>query len=250
MSASLEFANPNLVAIYDAVNPINDKIDFFVNLAEKLHAEKIIDLGCGTGLLSHELAKRGHRVIGVEPAVDMIEQAKRKYNNQAQWIIGGYEKLATEMQSDMTIMTGHVAQFFLEDVEWNAALRAIHTAMKPTGYLVFESRNPQVKPFTTWPYSVNHETIADTPLGPVEWWCEKLVYADSYATYELHYLFRKTGEEIISANKLRFRTYKELQASLKDAGFTVGQVYGDWDGQPFTPQSSEMIFITKALLSE
>lgn len=250
MSASLEFTNQNLVTIYDAVNPIDDKIDFFVELADKLRAEKIIDLGCGTGLLSHELAKHGHRVVGVEPAADMIGQAKKKYGNQAQWVVGGYEKLAAEIQGDMTIMTGHVAQFLLEDTEWNAALRVIHTAIKPGGYLVFESRNPQVKPFTTWPYSANHETIADTPLGSVEWWCENLVYADGYATYELHYLFSKTGEEIISANKLRFRTYEELQASLKDAGFTVEQVYGDWDRQPFTPQSAEMIFIAKALSSE
>jgi SAM-dependent methyltransferase len=246
MSASLEFTNPDLVTIYDAVNPIDDKIDFFVELAEKLPAEKIIDLGCGTGLLSYELAEHGHTVIGVEPAADMIEQAKQKYGDKAQWIVGGYEKLGTEMESDMTIMTGHVAQFFLEDAEWNAALRAIRAATKPGGCLVFESRNPQVKPFTTWPYSANHETIADTPLGPVEWWCEKLVYADGYATYELHYLFDKTGKEIISANKLRFRTYEALRASLEDAGFIVEQVYGDWDHRPFQPQSPEMLFVAKA----
>jgi hypothetical protein len=202
MSASLEFTNQALVAVYDAINPIDDKIDFFVELAKDLQADKIIDLGCGTGLLSQELIKQGHTVIGVEPAAGMIEQAKRKYGDKAQCIVGGY--------------------------------------------LVFESRNPQVKPFTTWPYSASHETIADTPLGPVEWWCEKLVCADGYATYELHYLFNDTGQEIVSANKLRFRTYEELQASLKEAGFTIERVYGGWNKSLFEPQSPEMIFITKA----
>ncbi|HUC89405.1 MAG TPA: hypothetical protein VMR45_01255 [Patescibacteria group bacterium] len=72
------------------------------------------------------------------------------------------------------------------------------------------------------------------------------MYAEGYATYELHYLFSKTGEEIVSANKLRFRTYDALQASLKDAGFTVEHVYGDWSRSAFKPQSPEMIFIAKA----
>lgn len=245
MSASKEFTNPHLVAIYDAVNPIDDKTDFFIELAKSLDARKIIDLGCGTGLLAHELVKSGHTLIGIEPASDMAGQAKRKYGDTAQWIIGGYEKLAADMQADMTIMTGHVAQFFLEDNEWKAALKAINTAIKPGGYLVFESRNPSITPFNNWPYSDNHELITDTPLGPIEWWCEKLTYADGYANYELHYLFRNTGEEIISANKLRFRTYEQLQTSLEEAGFMAEEAYGSWDKSPFEAQSPEMIFIAK-----
>ena len=39
MSASKEFTNPKLVAIYDPVNPIDDKIDFFVEFAKKLQAK-------------------------------------------------------------------------------------------------------------------------------------------------------------------------------------------------------------------
>lgn len=245
MSASTEFTNANLVTIYDALNPIDDKIDFFTELAHKLQVEKIIDFGCGTGLLSHELVRHGHAVIGVEPAAGMVEQAKQKYGDSAEWIVGGYEKLNSEMRADMTILTGHVAQFFLEDVEWDNALHAIHTATKPGGYLIFESRNPLIEPFTTWPDSANHETIVNTPLGAVEWWCENLVYANRYATYQLHYLFTKTGEEVISTNKLRFRTYDELQTSLEDNGFTIERVYGSWDKILFEPQSSEMIFIAK-----
>lgn len=245
MSASTEFTDMNLITIYDAVNPIDDKIDFFTELAAELQAKKIIDFGCGTGLLSHELVRRDHAVIGVEPAAGMIEQAKRKYGDSAEWIIGGYEKLNSEMQADMIIMTGHVAQFFLEDTEWNNALRAAHSSIVAGGYLIFESRNPLIEPFTTWPDSANHETIVDTPLGAVEWWCENLVYANGSATYELHYLFTKTGEEVISTNKLRFRTYDELRTSLEDNGFTVDRIYGGWNKIPFEPQKSEMIFVAK-----
>jgi SAM-dependent methyltransferase len=248
MSASKEFTNPKLVAIYDPVNPIDDKIGFFVELAQKLQAKKIIDLGCGTGLLSHELAKHAHEVMGVEPAELMVREAERKYGNEVLWIIGGHEKLNADMQSDMVIMTGHVAQFFLEDAEWNHVLHNIRGAMKPGGHLVFESRNPDIPPFRDWPTSANHDKIPDTPLGPVEWWSDKLVVADGYASYTLHYLFIDTGEEILSDNKLRFRTHHQLQKYLEEAGFTVEQVYGSWNGEVFEVQSPEMLFIAKAVI--
>jgi SAM-dependent methyltransferase len=245
MSASMEFTNPKLVAIYDPVNPIDDKTGFFVELAKRLQAKKIIDLGCGTGLLSHELAKRGHDVIGVEPAALMIEQAKRKYGDEAQWIVGSSDKLDAGLQGDMTIMTGHVAQFFLEDKEWNEALQNIRLAIKPGGYLVFESRNPQVRPFADWPTSTHHDKIANTPLGPIEWWADEMIFDGEYASYTLHYLFNETGEELVSDNKLRFRTYDALQMSLGDAGFTIERMYGGWSGDPFEAQSPEMIFTAK-----
>jgi len=146
-------------------------------------------------------------------------------------------------------MTGHVAQFFLEDSEWNQALQDIYQALKAGGHLVFESRNPDVTtPFANWPTSTHHDKIADTPLGPVEWWSDKLVIADSYASYTLHYLFIETGEEILSDNKLKFRAYDELQKSLEDAGFTVEQAYGSWNGEPFEPRSPEMVFVAKAVI--
>lgn len=246
MSASTEFTDPRLIAIYDVVNPIDDKADFFIDLANKLQAQRIIDLGCGTGLLSNKLVQAGRTVTGIEPARGMIDKAKQKYGHTVTWIIGGYEELPSTMLADMTIMTGHVAQFFLDDTEWNKALRAIHEATVPGGHLVFESRNPHIKPFTTWPDSSHHELLSSTPLGPVEWWSENLTYENRYASYELHYLFAKTQEEVVSANTLRFRTYDELQSSLGDAGFSIKQAYGNWRKDPFTPQSNEIILIAQA----
>ena len=55
-----EFFDPRLVAIYDTVCPIAEYETFYLDLAAKLSASSIIDIGCGTGLLTCELAKRGH----------------------------------------------------------------------------------------------------------------------------------------------------------------------------------------------
>src|ERR687886_669697 len=57
-----EFSDPRLVAIYDTVNTIAEYEAFYIDLARRLSASSIIDIGCGTGLLTCELAKRGHRL--------------------------------------------------------------------------------------------------------------------------------------------------------------------------------------------
>ncbi|MGF7229678.1 MAG: class I SAM-dependent methyltransferase [Candidatus Saccharibacteria bacterium] len=240
-----EFTDPMLVTIYDAVNPISSYVDFYLSLADELNIEKVIDLGCGTGLLSNELVKKGHEVIGIEPAPEMLKQAKKKYGNEAEWIAGSAEALRTDMQADLVIMAGHVAQFFLDDDIWQQALRSMYRALKPGGYLVFESRNPLVRPFADWPTKSYTGQIPQTPLGPVEWWPENLNYDGCRAVYELHYHFKGAGKELISANELRFRTKEEITETLQDAGFMFEYVYGDWASKPFANDDHEMIFLAK-----
>ena len=63
-----EFSDPRLVALYDTLNPFGDDSEFFCKQAEELSAKTIIDLGCGTGLLTVELAKRGHQMTGIKPS--------------------------------------------------------------------------------------------------------------------------------------------------------------------------------------
>ena len=41
--------------------------------------ERILDLGCGTGVLSAEIAKTGAEVIGIDSSAEMIKQAREHY---------------------------------------------------------------------------------------------------------------------------------------------------------------------------
>jgi 2-polyprenyl-3-methyl-5-hydroxy-6-metoxy-1,4-benzoquinol methylase len=84
-----EFSSPRLVEIYNTVNPVGGHKDFFLNMASVLSAESIIDLGCGSDLLSCELSEAGHQVIGVEPSASMLELARNSLcSDQVEWING------------------------------------------------------------------------------------------------------------------------------------------------------------------
>jgi len=244
-SVSRQFSQPLLASAYDALNSFGRDGDFWLGRIDELAPKTIIDLGCGTGLLTCELAKHGYRVIGVEPANEMLAIARKKpYANKIQWIEGGYEKFDA-LRADMVLMTSHVAQFFLEDKEWQAMLKASHEALNPGGHIMFDSRTPIFPPYQTWPTEAAPRRVEDLTLGSIEWYYELLGIEGNRVRYQLHFYFINSGEEIASADELIFRSHDEVTKSLEDVGFKIKTVYGDWDGTPVTSGSPEMIFVAQ-----
>jgi hypothetical protein len=140
-------------------------------------------------------------------------------------------------------MTGHVAQFFLTDERWHAALVALHAALRPGGRLAFETRNPEAREWEHWNRKAGF-TVDDPTAGRVETWCEVHDVQDGIVSCTNHYVFAATGEELVSPNRLRFRTEEEVIESLADAGFAIEQVYGDWDRRPAGPTAREVIVVS------
>lgn len=246
-----EFYDPRLVAIYNTVCPLDGYEKFYTKLAKKLSAKTIIDVGCGTGLLTSTLAKEGYQMIGVEPSKLMLNVARKSSNaDEIKWFEGDALSLG-EFNADLAIMTGHVAQFHLEDDYWHKALLSIRKALHPGGYLAFESRNPAVQPWITnkehtdWASPTTHKKVIDPKEGEIELWEETIEYKNHKVTRDLHYLFTNTGEEVVSRNQLRFRTKEEITQSLEDFGFNVENVYGFWDWSLATSESPEFIFVAK-----
>ncbi len=165
-----EFYDPRLVAIYNTVNPIAGYERFYLDLAAKLSASTIIDVGCGTGLLTCELAKRGHRLIGVEPSSAMLALARRRAcGDRVEWIEEDALGLG-EVGADLALMTGHVAQIIRDDEVWSATLAAIRKALRPGGRVAFESRNPLAREWTAWTPQASRRRVQDAVFGPVEVW--------------------------------------------------------------------------------
>jgi SAM-dependent methyltransferase len=239
-----EFSDPRLVALYDTINPLGKDGEFFSRLAEQLSARTIIDLGCGTGLLTCELAKRGHGMIGIEPSAAMLAVARAKpYADQVRWIQGSFEQM-DGLQADMVLMTSHVAQFFLDENEWRAMVRAAHKALNGGGHLIFDVRRLSNPPFVGWPTENNPRKVENNAAGSVEWWFKLLSVENKRVRYALHYFLARSGEKIVSVNELAFRSQDEITEALSDAGFEAKTIYGDWDGSSATQTSPEMIFVS------
>lgn len=50
-----------------------------VNTLSPKEGEKILDLGCGTGDLAHDISNYGAKVLGIDASTDMIKQAQKKF---------------------------------------------------------------------------------------------------------------------------------------------------------------------------
>lgn len=238
------YTDPRLVALYDIENSSRDDTDFYLVLAAELGAHRIIDLGCGTGVLACELATSGRQVAGVDPAPAMLAVARRCPGaDRVQWVEGDAHDLRTP-NADLVVMTGCVAQVFLEDTEWCAALAAIHAALRPGGYLAFESRNPDDRAWERWNREATYEQF-DSPNGPMESWLEVVGVCDGRVRLEGHNVFLSTGEVVVAGDELRFRSVEEFVDTMTAARFTIEQVYGDWKKGPFLGTSRAMMFVAR-----
>ena len=244
MQLDQHYVDPRLVELYDIENTRGADTDFYLHLAAELDARTILDLGCGTGLLTRELAADGRRVIGVDPAPAMLAYARRQPGAaRVQWVEGDSGDLGTPA-ADLVIMTGNVAQVFLDDAEWAATLRAIHAALRAGGHLAFESSNPDDRAWERWNREATYEQI-DTPHGPMERWLELVSVGNSRVRFEGHNVFSATGEVVVASSELRFRSLAELADSLVAAGFSVEQVFGDWERWPLASTSRVIVIIAR-----
>ena len=242
-----EFTDPRLVAVYETINAYDNDAQpgFYAALAAELSAISIVDLGCGTGLITRALARHGYRMTGVDPSPAMLEVARQRPDgDRVRWVNGDATRLAAS-DADLAIMTGHVAQFFITDESWREALVALHGALRTGGRLAFETRNPEARQWEHWSHAEAF-TVEDPVAGPVETWTEVTDVADGVVTYVNHYRFVTTGEELLSPSRLRFRTPGELRHSLVEAGFTIDCVYGDWDRRPADSTTPELVVVATA----
>ena len=65
---------------YDAKHAfVYEKAKGLVDLLAPKSGEQILDLGCGTGVLTAEIAGRGAKVVGIDRSPEMVAQAKSKF---------------------------------------------------------------------------------------------------------------------------------------------------------------------------
>ena len=244
MQLDQHYTDPRLVELYDSANTRGADTDFYVRLAAELDAHTILDLGCGTGLLTRELAVDGRQVSGVDPAAAMLAFARRQPGaERVYWVEGDSRALGTPA-ADLVIMTGNVAQVFLDDMEWATTLDAIYTALRSGGHLAFESRNPEARAWEQWNRAATY-TQSDSPVGPLEEWLELVSVDNGRVRFAGHNVFQATGEVVVVESELRFRTLAEITDDLINAGFTIEQVYGNWQRGPLVSTSKVMIFVAR-----
>jgi SAM-dependent methyltransferase len=195
---------------------------------EALHAaaavapgDRVLDVGCGTGSLAIALARAGRTVVAIDPAAASLDVARAKDKDATVTWIHGNADAAPPAAADLAMMTGNVAQVFLTDEDWDWTLRAIKTALRPGGHLVFETRRPERQAWEEWAAQTAPVTLDVPGTGPVEHRSEVTAVDLPFVSFRDTYTFGADGAIITSESTLRFRGHDELTASLAAEGYRI-----------------------------
>jgi len=106
---------------------------------------KIIDIGCGTGRHSIELAKRGYQVTGIDLSSSLLEWAQEKAKDQSLHIDfqkHDARKLPFKNEFDLAIMICEGAFPLMETDEMNyEILKNAYNVLKSKGKIIFTTLN-------------------------------------------------------------------------------------------------------------
>jgi SAM-dependent methyltransferase len=225
---------------YDELNAGDHDYRFYADLADELGARRVLDLGCGTGTLARLMAAAGRAVVGIDPDPEMLRVARGKPGaEKVDWRLG-FSDRADTASVDLAVMSGHVAQLFVEDDGWAKMLGDLHRALSPGGILAFETRNPSAKGWERWTREFTLRTVA-TDEGPVEFWHHTVEVALPLVTYDTHTRNVTTGAATCTRDVLAFRNHDAVTHSLRLAGFEPVSVFGDWSKSGLCEDSPEII---------
>jgi len=234
------FAHPRLAAVYDAFDGPRGDLAAYLSMAAELGADRVLDVGCGTGSLAVLLARHGYTVVGADPAEASLCVAKSKDKDQAVTWVHADAAGVPAAGADLAVMTGNAAQVFLTDQDWAGALQGIGAALRPRGHLVFETRRPERRAWEEWAASTS-PVILDVPgSGQVEQRHEITRVRPPFVSFRNTYTFLADGAVITSDSTLRFRSRQEVGSSLTAHGYRVQDVRE----APDRP-GHEFVFITE-----
>jgi SAM-dependent methyltransferase len=257
MVRDLYSSRPDLYDLMHAEH--TDDVRFLEDFAGSLgDSASILELGCGTGRLLLPLLAAGAHVVGLDRDGTMLEAARRRleaYGDRVRLVMGDMRHFSLPERFDLAVIGLNTFMHLLTTNEQLDCLEAIHAHLRPGGMLMLDLVNP-------------HAVVRDTPLGlmqhrfamPVEshvptlvtlWSSTILAPAKQLSHTTLFFdeidtatgLVRRTLAEVTLRLTYRF----ELELLLARAGFSVKQLYGDYESSPYDDDSDRLLCIASAL---
>ena len=227
------------------------RIAFYCDLAKSIGGP-VLEIACGSGLVTLPIAALGLDVTGVDLARPMLEHARNKAAAQGlnvRCVEADARSFDLGTKYHFILLTGNAFQAFLKRQDQEALLASVRRHLAPNGIFAFETRNPSGHDLTDQPEEEfdqsytsveGHQvsvsfTQAYDPIAQVMFWTSYRRWNDGGRD--------RTNETHIAC---RFTHPQELGALLHYNGFELIEQYGNWNKEALSASSPSIISICKA----
>ncbi|NBO38385.1 3-demethylubiquinone-9 3-O-methyltransferase [bacterium] len=117
------------------------RFELFDRFVSRWMDKQVLDLGCGGGFVAEELARRGAQVVGVDPAVALIEVAKKHAaasDLSIEYRVGNGELIPAE---DASFDVAFCVDVLEHVADLEKVLREVHRVLKPGGLFLYDTIN-------------------------------------------------------------------------------------------------------------
>ncbi len=232
---------------------IREDVDFYRSLARRTKGP-ILEFMCGTGRVAIPLAMSGYTVTGVDSSLEMLAVAQRAHDQEPTIPLtlhqGDIRNWSSDTRYSLAIVALNSFMHMLNVEDQLAALGTLHAAMRPTGTLVIDVFNPDVRALPDYHGDVMLDKTFILPDGRtvqkfVAQWAD---VAQQLINVVFMYDIIESNQQVHRQNAafaMRWLWRYEIEHLLARAGFRVEAIYGDYDLNPYESTSEQIIVVAR-----
>lgn len=229
------------------INPVNENTPHQCDFIEKVlglnNEAKILDLCCGHGRFTNELASRGYKMTGQDINQYFLNIAKKKaddLNLNINWIKSDMREIPFENEFDAVLNMFTSFGYLGSDEEDEKVISAVYDVLKTGGKFLLDYVN---KDFIIRRFLA--EDRREIPNGYV-------VISRNYdflrcSHYETFDIFLNDKFIKRYENHFRFYAASEIASMLERNGFRILNAYGDFDFNPLSLDSKGCIIAAEKI---
>ncbi|MFJ4689026.1 class I SAM-dependent methyltransferase [Streptomyces sp. NPDC088789] len=197
---------------------------------------RVLDLCCGPGVFTVPLARRGHRVTGVDLSPALLERARKHTDDAGVQVtyVRADARAYTEPAAFDVVLNMFTSFGYFEDPADNArVLRTMRDCLVPGGTLVLDLAGKELLARRV------------TPPKVVRRGDDLMVQTDSvlddWARLSSEWVLVR-GERVTRATLVWFvYSAVELRRMAEEAGFGRIEVFGGFDGRPYDENAERLV---------
>ena len=201
----------------------------------------ILDLCCGPGRHTIELARRGFMVTGVDRTRSFLAQARKsaaKAKLDVEFVMADMRRFRRPRAFNAIINMFTAFGYFRKPADDLRVLKNVYASLKPGGVFLMELMGKERIAKIFCPRTWHREP--DGTIILEERWLE-----DDFGWIENKWTMIRKGRMRTHTISHRLYSAVELRTLLKQVGFARVKVFGSLDGKPYDQDAQRLVLVAK-----